>query len=232
MNATRSRDPDQHDEISLLLPWYVNQTLGALECARVRRHLQACSECRVELAAQRALRTQIRSAMPVETAVGPALERFKARIQADGHDSTSRAGRDVREPVSVRRRWRWPSPVIWAAAAGLFAAFVLPSLPQFRVAAPGHLFHTAASPASYSRFENDDVRVVFARPLSEAAIEAILTPLQGRVVDGPVGAGIYTVRFESEPASRDYVDQCIERLRANKDVALAEPAIPVAGSGH
>ena len=35
-----------HDEIDLLLPWYVNDTLEPAEHDRVTRHVTSCAECR------------------------------------------------------------------------------------------------------------------------------------------------------------------------------------------
>ena len=34
-----------HDEIDLLLPWYVNDTLEPAEHDRVARHVAICAEC-------------------------------------------------------------------------------------------------------------------------------------------------------------------------------------------
>jgi len=42
---TDNRHMHNHDEIDLLLPWYVNETLDTAEHARVAEHVANCAEC-------------------------------------------------------------------------------------------------------------------------------------------------------------------------------------------
>lgn len=234
MNVPETHDPARHDEIWRLLPWYVNGTLEPPEAARVRTHVRACRCCREEVAVQRALRESVRAAAPIEAALGPALEKLRGRIHAESdRPALSVRERAVERVLTMRRRWFNASrrrPLILAATALLFAAAVLPLirvLPERLPESPAPVFHTAADPGSLGQFDANDIRVVFARPLSPAAIEAIVAPLQGRVVGGPVGPGVYTIRFDGRTLSPEALATRIKSLRAHRDIALAEPALPV-----
>ena len=55
----------EHQEISALLPWYVNGSIGEQERQRVDAHLIACAGCRDDLVQER----RIYAGMTAETAV-------------------------------------------------------------------------------------------------------------------------------------------------------------------
>ncbi len=218
------------ERLTELLPWYVNGTLGFFDRVRTRRHLGRCQACRDEVALQSALRLAVHRvpADPPATTC-PAFEKFRTRIQADIDRSAdgslpARGGAFCGAAHGVARFGR--SPLAWGALAGLLALTVLPHMSDLDSAVPVHVFHTAASPSSDGGFQPNDVRVVFARHMDSRAIQALLEPMEGRLVDGPSAAGVYTVRFGAPGAPPQLVAGWIERLRANSDVALAEPAIP------
>ena len=45
-------DSEEHRLAQELLPWFVNETLGADEAARVAAHLEQCSRCQTDAAMQ------------------------------------------------------------------------------------------------------------------------------------------------------------------------------------
>jgi anti-sigma factor RsiW len=222
---------ESHDEIWLLLPWYINGTLDELESKRVRQHLQRCPRCQREITAQVSLCERVHHATPGDVAIDPAFQKLMARIQKE----TATAARNASEPKAPGifgwwQRWSEPlfrQPVAWGLATALLAVAGLPLLPYRQPAAPVNTFHTSASPSSLAQFQLSDVRVVFSEPLAIAAIQGIVAPLNGRIVDGPSGPGVYTIRFRDSVRSPDLLASRLEALRARKDVALAEPAIPI-----
>lgn len=229
MSVKSSLGRQVHQAIWLLLPWHVNGTLGLFHSLRVRWHLRGCRACRDEVALQTSLRNAVQRTS-VNSAAGPAFEKFKARIQADiersdANGALSESGR------SVSGAWRGLAPYArrrgaWSAAVALLVLALSRPLLEHDTAAPVHVFRTAASPSSNAVFQPNDVRVVFARPLNPEAIQVLIAPIDGQIVGGPTDAGVYTVRIGVSGASREVVAERIERLRVSADVALAEPAIP------
>jgi len=49
MKRTDDNPDTTHENISMLLPWYTNESLYGAELALVEQHLQACSLCQQEL---------------------------------------------------------------------------------------------------------------------------------------------------------------------------------------
>ena len=234
MNTPEAHDRDGHDEVRLLLPWYVNGSLDSLESARVRAHLRGCSRCRAEVAAQRELRAHIKAIPPpTEIDANLALGKFMARIRDDANpvrEASRMSEPDPRHGLGTLLNWfilPGQRSLGWAGVAALLALAVLPLAPDLGSSVGPNIFHTAANPGSYARFEPNDVRVVFAQPLTAEAIQSIVESLQGRIVDGPAGPGVYTIRFDVRDPSPDFLAERLELLRARADVAFAAPAIPV-----
>jgi hypothetical protein len=165
---------DMHNDVQLLLLWYVTGRLDAAEQARVASHLETCARCRADLKRERGLGAQVGS-LPLEVEHG---------WQAISH----LVGRDSRR-VSTSR---WPG---WAVAAGL-AALVLFASVGPRQAEP-QLYHALgrapANPAA-------NVIVVFRPNSTEADIAGALRASGARLVDGPTPAEAYVLHVP--PAER------------------------------
>lgn len=100
---------DHHDELNLLLPWYVNGTLAEDESAAVEAHVKACESCRSDLALLQDMNDAVQDAQPVPIVPTPPLRQFLEDI-----DSTSA------EPETRMRRTGW-----LLAASLVFATIML-----------------------------------------------------------------------------------------------------------
>ena len=90
-----------HEELELLLPWYVNGTLEAAERAALDDHLAGCARCRAELAREEGLVAVLRAAEDVAPAPHPAqLARLMGRL--DGEPRAERPPRRRRRRASPR----------------------------------------------------------------------------------------------------------------------------------
>ncbi len=58
---------DEHREIDLLLPWYVNGSLDAPERERVRHHVQECHLCQQEIPLLRLIQAEVVGRAPGRT---------------------------------------------------------------------------------------------------------------------------------------------------------------------
>ena len=102
-----------HDEIAMMLPWYVNGTLGAGERDAVAAHLDVCAACREALADCVAMHAAV--AADGATPIPPAVS------AGDLLDGSARRTR------RVRARWRIAAGIAaLAIAAGTLVAIPLP----------------------------------------------------------------------------------------------------------
>ena len=49
MNMSNTQASIDHEDVVMILPWYVNESLDSVEQDRVRIHLRDCPACRREL---------------------------------------------------------------------------------------------------------------------------------------------------------------------------------------
>jgi anti-sigma factor RsiW len=181
----------------MLLPWHVNGTLEPGETALVEAHLAECAECRMEVAANRALR-ELYAATPV-----PAERARPALLNAVGGSSWQ----------LVRRRLSsgWSKAAQLALAAAATVAVVTLVAPrqneiQYRLlgsdepATPGNAI------------------VLFSPDTAERDLRAALDEAGARLVDGPTASGAYIVQVPAERRA-----SALEGLRTLPQVVLAEP---------
>ena len=227
-----------HEELELLLPWYVNGTLEAAERAALDDHLAGCPRCRAELAREEGLAATLRAAEDVAPAPHPAqLARLLSRL-----DGAPRAERPRRRPAA-RLAGLWagtPRPVRWAIAAQALLVLALAAVTAWRAGSVDFTGETAAVETGAAEFRtlSDDapaatpagatrLRVLFAEETSAGAVRAILQRVGGRIVDGPSPLGVYTVEVPAGPAA-DPLEVVLDHLRAQPEVRFAGEA---AGGG-
>ena len=225
-----------HEELELLLPWYVNGTLEAAERAALDDHLAGCARCRAELAREEGLAAALRAAEDVAPAPHPAqLARLLGRL--DGEPRAERLPRLAALWAGTPRPVRWAVAaqallvLALAAATGWRAGGVDPARETAAVETPAAEFRTladttpetpAAAPAGATR-----LRVLFAEETSARAVRGILERVGGRIVDGPSPLGVYTVEVPAGPAA-DPLEVVLDHLRAQPEVRFAGEA---AGGG-
>jgi len=97
-----------HAEITMLLPWYVNGTLGAADRDRVLEHLSSCTKCREDVSLCMDMQASVQQAEP--TPIVPAT-----------------TGADVLDARKIRGsgKARWSRAQTWSAAAAVTLAAVL-----------------------------------------------------------------------------------------------------------
>ena len=225
MNTQDSHAYSNHDEIWLLLPWYANGSLKAQERERVKAHLGVCLVCRKELAEQAMLARHLQHEPAVEISAKPSFDRLMARIQSEPRPTQPKP-----KPhwlVAGFKGWldgMGPLPLATACAAVLLA-FTLPFL-ALEPREPAPAFHTVADSGSLDRFAQNDLRVIFAEPVTEQERATLISAIHGRIVDGPSPSGLYTVRLAESGNSGFGLPQALAHLRANPSVVFAEPALP------
>jgi len=77
-----------HPDISALIPWYVNGTIGERERRHVDAHLAQCAHCRDELTREQWVYRSMTAETAVEYMPAVSLNRLQARLDAaDGSES-------------------------------------------------------------------------------------------------------------------------------------------------
>jgi hypothetical protein len=207
-------------EISALLPWYVNDTIGEQDRERVDAHLILCASCRDDLARERL----ICRSMTVETAVehmpAASLKRLQARL-----DGVTDPQADAPTQVSAaqpRRSAAWQAAMAASIAVAVVALSLLAAdrWLQFRVRTSAPSYYTVTTSAA--RAPGEVIRAVFSPTITLAELQAILDETQLRIVSGPTEAGVYSLATKSGRP----VSSSLALLRGNSNVRFAESTQP------
>lgn len=216
---------EEHREVDLLLPWYVNRTLERHERSRVERHLAVCALCQKEVETLQQLQSAVILSSEEIPAPSPAgLERVLARIEAD------------------ERSKKVQQAVWWAELWDRLRATVLPPpLPAWRLvpvvatvlivvqfaAIVGLVGREYLGPVSYRTLarppegipsRSPRIVVVFQEGAPESAIRETLLVLQGNIVGGPTHQGAYTIEIRRALASPQEFERILDDLRAKADL--------------
>jgi hypothetical protein len=219
MNPTIDHNTDEHEDIVLLLPWYVNQSLEPAEQARVKAHVRGCLECRREL----------QTLGQIEQTLQEPEDVLKLAARASYRDLQRRIATPAVRPADVaglpaharKRNSRLRALTSLALAASLLLLAAPLALHRFG----GVEFLDYQTLANRGAPEQGQLRVVFAPDLPFVKMDQLLRSIGGEVVGGPNTAGAYTIRLSAAHADpRTTVDF----LRRQPGVVLAEPVLQAA----
>ena len=223
MNHPDSTCTAEHEEISELIPWYVNGTISAIDRQKLDTHFVTCAACRDEMLEERRI-YQVMSADPdVEYIPAASFQRLQARIE-DGEAapasapkaSASRFSRRAPAPGVDRQA---PLQRLVAAMAVLVLAISLVSADKwFRLRGrelPSD-YHTVTSSAP--RAPSEVIRAVFSPTITLVELQAILDEAQLRIVSGPTEAGVYSLAANTDRP----VNSSLALLRRHSAVRFAE----------
>lgn len=201
-------DADIHHTVQTLLPWYVNDSLGAEEHARVQAHLAHCPRCQSEAAWERNIQAA-HAALPLGGDVEAGLARLHRQLPPAS-----------RRPAGgwLQRAWaQWGASPLWmrgALAAQCAALLLALTLPALRPAAEGR--YRALGAPDNPRVGN--VVVMFTAEAREQDIRRALRAANARLVDGPTASDAYLLSVSPAQAT-----QTIAALKRAPGVMLAEP---------
>jgi anti-sigma factor ChrR (cupin superfamily) len=105
----RHRSPAacNYRDISALLPWYVNGSIGEHERQRVDAHLILCTGCREDLAQERRIYQGMTAETAVEYMPAASLKRLQARLDGVVGAASANVGAEV---SAARRPGRRSTP--------------------------------------------------------------------------------------------------------------------------
>ncbi len=180
MNGMRGKGKAAlHGEISALIPWYLNGSIGDIDGQRVEEHLLECAHCREELARERLLYEGMSAEPCVEYMPAASLKRLQARLDgaeaaAEGAVSPQQAPSAAPVAGAGRRAPAWQAAM--AASVALMAVAVsllaVDRWMQSRAPASAPSYHTVTTAAP--RAQGEVIRAVFAPTITLVELQAVL----------------------------------------------------------
>ena len=223
----RFENSAEHQEISALIPWYVNDTLADTERQRVDAHVGSCAVCRDELAVHQRIRESINAQPALDYMPVASLKRLQARLDAaQTHSHSAAPPIAPLEPGRSGAPWRgWMAASIaaMAVAIGLLAA---DRWVQFEVRERQPNYNTVTT--SIPRPQGEVIRAVFSPSITLVELQTILDEAQLKIVSGPTEAGVYSLASNSTLTVRS----SLALLRQHSTVRFAEGTLPEPESGN
>ena len=211
----RFENSAEHQEVTALIPWYVNDTLDEQERARVNAHVGECASCRDDLAMNQRIFDGIAAQPALDYMPMASLKRLQARL-----DAVQGQGPPPQilpaEPERIESPWRGliaASIAAMTVAIGLLAA---DRWVQFEARAGQGNYHTVTN--SIPRPTGEVIRAVFSPTITLDQLQAILDEAQLKIVSGPSEAGVYSLASNSSLTVRS----SLALLRQHATVRFAE----------
>ena len=220
-----NRDAREHQEVSALLPWYVNGTISELDRQKVDAHLPACADCSNDLARELYVYRSMTADTAVEYMPAASLKRLLTRLDGIAAPAATDAA-----PKTPRRRHSIPWMGLMAASIAVMAVAVSLLTADRWLSSrqsgsqPNYYTVTTALP----RAPGEVIRAVFSPTITLDELQGILDEAQLRIVSGPTEAGVYSLAAKS---SRP-VSSSLALLRGHAKVRFAESTQTAAGSGY
>jgi hypothetical protein len=221
-----TRIPDTHAEAWALLPWLANGRIAAEDREWVEAHVQACAECRAELASQRLVATHVSRAeaaspQPAASEEQRSFNRLWARIEASesaATPATGTTGLAVPVPRSSRTvRWLAAAVVVQAIGLGILGLAL-----NNRDAGIVDNFETVTK--SEARLNVPAVSIAFAPQTSMDTVNTLLTHQGLSIVRGPGAAGNYRAVLSADAVAAGATAESVAAvLSKDPNVTFAQP---------
>lgn len=219
MNTTTTHQ-DQHPQIRLLLPWYVNQTLEQHERLMVDKHIRQCLLCRRELVSLQRLGNAVAKASDREIAAAASFAGIASKLSP--RNTAPFLARPRQSLSHHLGRYAKSNAVRYAMAASLVLG-LLPLGLRILPVGPEDSYYTLST-ARPEPSHAGDLRVVFAKSTSKDDIAAILKSLHAQPMGEANSVGALTLRLDNNNNTPN-VAQALAALRSRQDVLLAEPVL-------
>ncbi len=235
VSRKKSSAYDAHAEVDLLLPWYVNGSLGEGEVQLVHTHLEVCLSCRRELAEQQKLHFAIRTSDATGRLPQRSFAKLAARINS-GQPGTQTAAGGSTFIGRLMAQWRdqlsdwFGASMMRAVLPAFFLGAVAVLLPgsggvgSWEAKQQDHRYRTLSDSASEPHVvaaRATDISIAFRREVPVKEIERLASKVNASIVAGPDPLGLYTLRLKNDSVS----PTILAEIRRDTGVLLAEPAM-------
>ena len=193
---------------------YVNGSLPRSRVERLEAHLEACHQCRRDLAFERELAGMMQERKLTEYLPTRSLDALNRRI--DGcEDVRGQPTRFSRDFAAVRR----PKFARWLLIAQAATIAVL-AISLYRVAngPEPQIGYRTLSSAATEPLTDGHLQVVFADEFDLAGLRSLLVSLDASIVSGPTVDGMLVIEISSD--SELTADEAVAKLRADANVVF------------
>jgi anti-sigma-K factor RskA len=201
----------EHQEVSALIPWYVNSRLSESERLKVDAHIADCAACRADVLVEQQVFEAIKGAPTVEYMPAASLKRLQERLDVLQNVAPAADAAPV-----VKIRSGWPKRALMAASVAVMAITISLLLADRWVQFRAPNYRTVTSSAPHPR--DEVIRAVFAPTITLIELQAILDEAELRIVSGPSEAGVYSLAAKSNRPVRS----SLALLRQHPTVRFAE----------
>jgi hypothetical protein len=208
---------EELQDVELLLPFYATGRLTPSDLARVEQYIGEHPDLLQLVSEEQEAVVAGNEAIAARRAHNFAW--VAARISTTGDQSVSR-GTGVLD--AIRRFFEVPSAqsVRWAsAAAAVLILLQAAAIGMLAVTKYSNEFATASG-GSASREPGTFATIRFADGATAPAIAAVLAGLDMRIVDGPAGGGLFTIRIGPQGMSDADRDRVIASLKGRSDLVV------------
>lgn len=192
-----------HEELAALLPWYVNETLGESERARVQRHVEHCESCRENVDVLSEVQRALRNGSPAPLVPQPDTERLLSALEQ-------------RERPAIRRTLPWIAAAATVAAVAMTVAWQLAPRP----ADPPAMFETLTSTGADASI-NYVLEVRFMPDSSADSRGAFFESIGASQLATPMSTHVYRVALGLGTVSLAELEQYADEIESQPEVASA-----------
>jgi hypothetical protein len=229
MNINRQGgEARMHEEISALIPWYLNGSIGEGDRQRMDAHLTQCAQCREDMALERRVYAGMSVEPGVEYMPAASLKRLQSRL--DGLTTAQPGETAVEAPrtrlvAAGRRAVTWHGVMAASVAIMAVAVSLLAADRWMQSRGQDGPYRTVTT--SKPRVPGEVIRAVFVPTITLVELQSVLDESGLRIVSGPTEAGVYSLAANSQRP----VSASLASLRGHAKVRFAESIQPSAGPG-
>jgi hypothetical protein len=229
MNNHQKTHSSEHQQVALLLPWYVNKTLQNDEYQFVKNHLKSCLVCKIETSKLEKISAVISQEDLLAPVAHASFLQLKNRIHNKNESTKQKKG--IFESLLTFRQWfakyssnnlasLYPS-IAFTSVLLLTVSLILPAFFTDKQN-PTDSFRTLSSSKPVPVGSNE-IRLIFSNEAKQNQIMQILASVKGQIVGGPTPQGLFRVRIIKQEADSTNLTEIISLLRKKKLVIFAEP---------
>jgi hypothetical protein len=215
---------NEHARAVEMLTWKVNGRLAGADADWLETHLEACNDCRRELAAQWAIRDAIVREPTVEFAPQASFNRLWARIEQGNRGAQPPAAAASGAATRGRRHgWtagRWTRAAL--AAQAVFIALLGGALWRGSETGTAPNYRTVTDAPAATVSGQPVIKAIFSDQVRLSDLQDILAGAGLAVASGPTAAGVYTL-VAADAKATPLSPATVARLRTDPRVRFAEP---------